>query len=247
MSVYVIAEIGSNHNGSYAQAQELIGAAAHAGADAVKFQCIPPLEPHWMPTMMLYAGARGLECSASVFDPGAVRELDELEPPWLKVASTEIVYDELLEAVAATERPVLLSTGMATFAEIDRAVRILAACDVTLLQCTVKYPTPASDVNLRAMVAMGKCFDVPVGLSDHTTSPMIPAAAAAMGASVIEKHITLDSSADGPDHKFALEPWEFRRMVRFIREIEQALGSPEKRPLEGEPIEIRGRRLAWLG
>lgn len=241
MSAYIIAEIGSNHDGDRRRAARLIEKAAHAGANAVKFQCLPNLPQDWMPWLMDEARACDLDCFATPFDVDAVQMLADLRVPFIKIASTEIVDRDLMDAAEDTSIPLIVSTGMATWDEVS----VILRPNTTLLQCTVKYPTPLSDVNLRAMVAMRERFGVHVGLSDHTTSPMIPAAAVALGATMIEKHITLDSNANGPDHGFALEPWEFRRMVQYIRDVEQALGSPEKRPLDGEPLWGRGRKLRW--
>lgn len=243
---YVTAELGSNHDGKYLQALALIDAAAGAGANAVKLQCLPPLDPAWLPKLKAFAAGLNMGLYATPFDPDAVRELADLGVPYIKIASAEIVNHELIEAAAETGIPLILSTGMATFTEIGRALEVANAGLVALLQCTTRYPAPAEQVNLHALETMRDQFDVPVGLSDHTTSTTVPAAAVALGASFIEKHITLDCRLDGPDHPYALEPNEFKTMVDNIREVEVALGDGAKAgPVDGELFEARGRRLRW--
>jgi N,N'-diacetyllegionaminate synthase len=249
MSVYVIGEAGSNHDGDVNQAVKLIEIAAEAGANAVKFQCIPPLERKWMPMLKDEAEYAGIDFLATPFDLDAVAYLDELDVPAIKIAAPELVYLELMEAAAATGRPLIISTGMATMKEIDQALttaRVLGDDDVTLLQCTTRYPTPANQINLRAMETMRDRYRIPVGLSDHSLGIAVPIAAAALGASIIEKHFTISRDLEGPDHPFAIEPHELKAMVDGIREVEQALGDGRKDgPVEGERVESRGRRLRW--
>lgn len=245
MSTYIVAEIGSNHDGLLSQAIHTIGQAVVAGASAVKFQCLPNLPHRWMHTLKACAKDKGLDFFATPFDLEAVGYLAQLGVPYIKIASIEMVDRELFDAAYDTGIPLIVSTGMATWEEISD----VALLGVTLLQCTVRYPTPPSEVNLRAMVQMQKNFGARVGLSDHTTSTTIPAAAVALGATVIEKHFTLEPHCckdwTGSDHAFALQPAEFRAMVDGIREVEQALGDGEKGPREGDPLEARGRRLQW--
>lgn len=245
---YVIAEIGSNHDGSLYQAIDLISDAKDAGADAVKFQCLPSLPRDWLPDLKPWTDEIGIDLFATPFDVEAVYYLAELGVPYLKIASVEIIRLDLIEAAAETGIPLLISTGMATLDEIKDAVITAGAPErnVTLLQCTTQYPTPPKNVHLRAMVSINRAFGLPVGLSDHSTSTTIPAAAVALGASVIEKHITLDRTSKGPDHPFALEPGEFAAMVRGIREVEEAMGDSAKAgPHIGEMVELRDRRLQW--
>lgn len=251
MSAKIVAEAGSNHDGSLDQAHRLIDEAANAGADAVKFQCLPDFPREWMPQLMEYAKTHGLDCFATPFDVDAVRELADLGVPYIKIASAEIVRDDLIATAALTGIPLILSTGMASADELeDVRGTIWDVSDVTILQCTVRYPTPPDAVNLRAMVGMGRYFDRPVGLSDHTQSIVIPAAAIALGATMIEKHLTLEPercrNPKGPDHPFALWPAAFRTMVDGIREVEAAMGDGRKDgPRDGEMVEARGRRLQW--
>ncbi len=252
---YVIAEAGSNHDGEYGRALDLIHIAADAGADAVKFQCIPPLERDWMPALKDSATNDDIDFLATPFDLDAVAYLDKLDVPAIKIAAPELVYLKLIKAAAATGRPLIISTGMATVDEIETALeRADLASDlpegahVTLLQCTTRYPTPASQINLRAMEAMRNAWNTEVGLSDHSLGIAVPIAAAALGASIIEKHFTISRDLKGPDHPFAIEPHELKAMVDGIREVEQALGDGRKDgPVEGELVENRGRRLHWVG
>jgi N,N'-diacetyllegionaminate synthase len=247
--VYIIAEAGSNHDGDFEQARNLIGAAADARADAVKFQCIPPFQRGWWPDLEARANHLGIDLLATPFDVDAVRFLADVGVPLLKIASPEIVNLPLVKAAADTGRPLLLSTGMANLGEISQALKTrdldLAEQDVALLHCTTRYPTPPAQVNLNAMETLRFVFGFPVGLSDHSEGIAIPIAAAALGARIIEKHFTLDKTLEGPDHHYALEPEELRQMVEGVRQVEQALGTREKGPQEGELVEARGRQLEW--
>jgi N,N'-diacetyllegionaminate synthase len=247
--VYIIAEAGSNHDGDFEQARNLIGAAADARADAVKFQCIPPFQRGWWPDLEARANHLGIDLIATPFDVEAVEFLADVGVPLLKIASPEIVNLPLVEAAANTGRPLLLSTGMADLGEISAALKArdldLAEQDVALLHCTTRYPTPPAQVNLNAMETLRFVFGFPVGLSDHSEGIAIPIAAAALGARIIEKHFTLDKTLEGPDHHYALEPEELRQMVEGVRQVEQALGTREKGPQEGELVEARGRQLTW--
>lgn len=244
---YIVAEIGSNHDGEIEQAYRLIDEAARAGANAVKVQCLSTFPREWMPDLMAYAERiHRIDCFATVFDISAVRVLAALDVPFIKIASVEMADRELFRAAAKTGIPLIVSTGMATWDEIDW----VASSGVTLLQCTTLYPTPPAQVNLRAMVNMREHYGLPTGLSDHTAGIAVPIAAAALGASMIEKHITLEpercKNPHGPDHAFALWPSALRAMVDGIREVEQAMGDGEKNgPVDGEPFELRGRRLQW--
>jgi N,N'-diacetyllegionaminate synthase len=165
--------------------------------------------------------------------------LADLGLEMIKVPSGEITNLPYLRAVGRLCKPVIMSTGMADLGEIEDALNILvdsgtARSEITLLQCNTEYPTPYPDVNLRAMVTLREAFKVPVGYSDHTLGIEVPIAAVALGASVIEKHLTLDKNMLGPDHRASLEPDEFKRMVLAIRNIEAALGSGIKKASESE-------------
>jgi N,N'-diacetyllegionaminate synthase len=257
--VYVIAEAGSNHNRDLDTAKRLIDVAAEAGADAVKFQTYSgsriysrkarsayleqfgktpaelleeiSLPREWQADLAEHAARREVAFFSSPFDHDAVDELAELGVPLLKIASGEIVDLPLIRKAAATGIPLIISTGMATLAEIEDALRAAeeaGAPAVGLLQCASVYPAPAERINLRAMETLRSAFGVPAGLSDHTMGIAVPIAAAALGAAMIEKHITLDRSMSGPDHSFATEPDELAAMVRGIRDAEGALGNGRK-------------------
>jgi sialic acid synthase SpsE len=275
---YVIAEAGANHNRDLGVARELIDVAAAAGADAVKFQTysgatlyskktprfkylapITDMAPtelleeislprEWQGELASYARSLGLEFMSTPFDFDAVRELDALDVPALKIASFEIVDLPLIQAAAATGRPLLISTGMTVLGEIEDALRAAeeaGAPAVGLMQCTSVYPAPVETINLRAMATMERALGVPAGLSDHSLGIAVPIAAAALGAAFVEKHYTLSRDMAGPDHPFALEPDELRAMVTGIREAQAALGSGRKEgptPEEREEMFALGRR-----
>lgn len=163
--------------------------------------------------------------------------LVEIGVPALKIDSAAVVYYSLLRKAAGTGLPVILSTGGSTLGEVEKALEVLAEHGnppVAVLHCTTAYPAPPNQINLRAMATLRAAFGLPTGYSDHSEGIVIPIAAAALGATVIEKHFTLDRNLPGPDHKASLEPQELRQMVEAIRKVEQALGVPRKRPTELE-------------
>ena len=178
-----------------------------------------------------YCDSIGIQYLSAPFDIPSVEFLGSLKLPWMKVPSGEITNLPYLEALAKTGRPVVMSTGMCEMGEIEAAIRVLrehGTSDIRLLHCNTEYPTPFADVNLRAMETMRRAFGVEVGYSDHTKGIEVPIAAVALGATIIEKHFTLNRNMEGPDHKASLEPDELAAMVSAIRNIEQALGSGEK-------------------
>lgn len=195
----------------------------------------------------------GIGFLSTPFDLVSLRFLLGLGMDFLKVPSGEITNLPFLREVAASGLSVLLSTGMSTLGEVRRAVGVLMDVpqviadgrSVTVLQCNTQYPTPFSDVNLRAMPAMGRELGLPFGYSDHTPGIEVPVAAVALGATVIEKHFTLSRSLPGPDHKASLEPSELRAMVSAIRNVEEALGSESKEvsPSERDNIAVARRSL----
>ena len=181
----------------------------------------------WQPKLKAVAEGLGLHCFSTPFDDTAVDFLEAMNVPAHKIASFELVDTGLLRKVAATGKPVIMSTGMATLAEIDEAVRTLreAGCtQLALLKCTSAYPSLPEDMDLRSIPHLAEAFGVPVGLSDHTLSIAVPVAAVALGACIIEKHLTLRRSDGGPDAAFSLEPHEFKAMVDAVRVAEKALG-----------------------
>jgi N-acetylneuraminate synthase len=181
----------------------------------------------WQPKLKAVADELGLQLFSSPFDPTAVDFLERMNVPAYKVASLELVDLPLIEKIARTGKPILMSTGLATLAEIEEALtaaRSAGATDIVLLKCTSAYPAPAEEMNLRTIPHLAAAFGVPVGLSDHTLGIAVPVAAVAVGARVIEKHFTLSRADPGPDSAFSLEPAEFRAMVEAVRTVEQALG-----------------------
>jgi N,N'-diacetyllegionaminate synthase len=258
---FVVAEAGANHNRDLGMGKELIDVAAEAGADAVKFQTYSAetlyskttpkftylektttkdtwqlikdieLPREWQADLQAWAHKRGIMFFSSPFDYRAVDELDALGVPAFKIASFEIVDLPLIGYAAAKGRPMILSTGLATYEDIHDAVdacRRAGNNDLVLLQCASLYPAPPARINLRAMETMRRAFGVPVGLSDHTTGIHVAGAAVAMGACTVEKHFTLSRTLPGPDHPFAIEPGELKAMMRQIRDVEAALGDGQK-------------------
>jgi sialic acid synthase SpsE len=275
---YVIAEVGANHNRDLDTARRLIDVAADAGANAVKFQTYSghtlystktprfeylgdlgarpahelleeiSLPRDWQPLLAQHCRELGIEFLSSPFDRQAVDELDALDVAALKIASFELVDHGLLRYAAATGRPLILSTGMATLAEIDEALQVArgaGASQIALLQCASLYPSPPSIMNLRTIPAMNAAFRVPVGLSDHTMGTHLASASVALGAALIEKHFTLDRTMTGPDHAFAIEPDELEELVAHVRDVEAALGDGVKRgpsPEEAYEMYAKARR-----
>jgi pseudaminic acid synthase len=181
----------------------------------------------WQPKLKAIANEIGLDCFSSPFDPTAVDFLESMGVPAYKIASPEIIDIPLIEKIARTRKPIILSTGMATLDEIEEAVsaaRKAGAQQIILLKCTSAYPAPPEEMNLRTIPAMAERFQVAVGLSDHTLGTIVPIAAVSLGACMIEKHLTLSRSVPGPDSSFSLEPDEFANMVKGARVAEKALG-----------------------
>jgi pseudaminic acid synthase len=192
------------------------------------------------------AKSRGMLFFSSAYDESAVDYLEKHDVPAYKIASFELVHLPLLRHVAKTKKPIVLSTGMATLAEVEEGLETLEAAgcrDVILLHCCSSYPADPSDVNLAAMKTLAQAFNRPVGFSDHTVGSAVPIAAVALGACMIEKHYTNDSSRAGPDHRFSADKAELERMVRGIRDTEAAIGTGRKRmsPSEAEN-RLVGRR-----
>lgn len=258
--VMVVAEAGINHDGSLSIARDLVCAAVEAGADAVKFQTFNADELG-APDLVRYEFSRGDWIDLAGFcrrkgilffsTPFDCESVDLLDPlvPCFKIASGEITNTLLLRYVAEKEKPVILSTGMATLTEIVKATEELHGIPIIGLHCVSAYPAPVDEMNLKAMVASTWPFRY-TGLSDHSLSLVVPAAAVALGAVMIEKHLTVGV---GPDHHMSLNPVEFRQMVNNIREVESALGDGRKRVMPSEEETRRrarrdpktGRRPAW--
>ena len=203
----------------------------------------------WQPKLQIVARELGLELFASAFDPTAVDFLERMQAPVHKIASPELVDIPLIEKVARTGKPLILSTGMASLAEIEEAVaaaRKAGAAQICLLKCTSAYPAQPEHANLRTMADLAAHFEVPVGLSDHTLGCETVIAAVALGACIIEKHFTASRSAPGPDSAFSLEPDEFREMANAIRTTERSLGSIHYGATPSELAMLKFRRSLFI-
>jgi len=272
MSVYIIAEAGVNHNGSFELACRLADAAKEAGADCVKYQTfksenlvskdaqkaeyqkkttgdssqqdmLKKLELSYDSFVRLkeYCNKIGICFLSTPFDFESIDFLKSLDMPFWKIPSGEVTNYPYLVALAKTGKPVVMSTGMCEMNEIADAIKVLkdnGTKDIKLLHCNTEYPTPFEDVNLIAMKTMREAFGVEVGYSDHTKGIEVPIAAVALGATIIEKHFTLDRNMEGPDHKASLEPQELKQMVCSIRNIEKAIGTGDKTPSASEKKNI---------
>ena len=262
---YVIGEIGLNHNGSVDLAKKLIDVAADAGAQAVKFQkrtpdiSTPehmkntPRETPWGEMTYLeyryrvefdrdqyveigdYATLRGLDWFASPWDVPAVEFLEDLNVVAHKVASASVTDLDMLAALAATGKPIILSTGMSTMEQIDKAVEVLGTDNLVILHATSTYPLPPEEANIRMITTLREAYPgIPIGYSGHERGLQISLAAVALGATAVERHITLDRAMWGSDHAASLEPTGFEHLVRDIRVIEEALGDGVKKVFPGE-------------
>lgn len=203
----------------------------------------------WQPALKEVADRHGVEFFSSPFDPTAVEFLEGLDVPCYKIASAEIVDIGLIRLVAATGKPIIISTGMATLSEIDEAVvaaREAGAQDIVLLKCTSAYPADPAEINLSTIPHMAATFDCPVGLSDHTLGIAVPVAATAFGAVVIEKHMTLRRADGGPDSGFSLEPDDLAEMIRQVRVAELARGRISYDPTEQESATRSLRRSLFV-
>jgi N,N'-diacetyllegionaminate synthase len=267
---YVIAEIGSNHNGDMDLCRRLIDAASEAGADAVKFQSWTEstliakeeydrnpeysdkkkhfgslremvrayqLTPDQHRVAHSYCAERGVAFCSTPFAPEEVDLLDELDVPFFKIASMDLVHLPLLTYTARKGRPMVISTGMATMGEIERAVATIRAAGndrIVLLHCISIYPPDHETIHLRNMATLAQAFNVPVGFSDHSLGVSIPLAAIALGACVIEKHFTLDKDMEGWDHAISADPPELRTIVSDGLNVFRALGSTQRTVSEAE-------------
>lgn len=203
----------------------------------------------WHPMLFAEANKIGIDCFSTPFDETAVDFLEQFDPPYHKIASFELIHHPLLRKVAETGRPVILSTGMATFEEIAAAVEILRknGCkDLALLKCTSSYPASPSEANLARIPHMAEAFGCLAGLSDHTMGIAVPVAAVALGARIIEKHFCKSRSEQGPDSAFSLEPDEFSAMVAAVRIAEQAVGKARYERTPGEAAGLAFRRSLFF-
>lgn len=279
--VFIVAEAGINHNGNEETALKMVEAAAQNGADAIKFQSFrtehliapdagAPSQVREGTRTTLFEFFKSLELSAeahrnlkrradslglvflsTAFDLEMADLLEDIGVPAFKIASGDITHFPLLQHVAAKGRPVILSTGASTFAEVHDAVECLrgsGAGPLALLHCVSAYPANPEELNLRAIQTMRKAFDLPVGFSDHTADSMFSLAAVAAGACILERHFTLDRGMPGPDQALSMDPDELRHAVEQIRLLQAALGDGVKRPSPGEmDSRVLGRRSVVAG
>jgi len=262
--VFVIAEIGINHEGSVETCVRMVDAAKAAGADAVKLQTIDPdknyvrgteshrifsqacLDREQTAEVFAYARTSGVACFTTVGDFETLSWVDRLEPVAHKISSGLLTHTALIRQAAATGRPIILSTGMSDETEIDAALAAVSGrAPAILLQCTSIYPAPDNSLNLRAIGWMAERFGVPCGFSDHSLGTDVAPMAVAAGAVCIEKHLTLDPSREGFDHPISLGPQEFRQMVDSIRRTQLILGV-EGKPLTDELRQARSRYLRCI-
>ena len=267
---FIIAEIGSNHNGDMKLCKKLIDSAKQCGADAVKFQSWSKsslisraeyqrntnyadkkkhfgsleemvekyqltAEQHY--EVKKYCDKKSITFLSSCFSKEEVDLLNELNVPAFKISSMDVIHTPLLQYVASKNKPIIISTGMATLGEIERAVHTLkngGASSIALLHCISIYPPAYESINLRNMKMLNRAFDVPVGFSDHSLGTTIPLAAIALGADIIEKHFTLDKKLDGWDHAISADPSELEIIVREGKNIFSALGSSTRFVTESE-------------
>ncbi len=214
-----------------------------AGENESQFDMVKKLELSFQDFRVIkeYCHSKDILFLSTPFDLDSIDFLQSIDIPFWKIPSGEITNLPYLLKIANTGKDIILSTGMCELHEIREAVKILktgGAGEITLLHCNTEYPTPMCDVNLRAMMTLKNEFNLQVGYSDHTVGIEIPIAAVAMGATVIEKHFTLDKNMEGPDHRASLEPYELTSMVRAIRNIEQAMGNGVKAPSSSEKKNI---------
>ncbi len=262
--VFNICEIGSNYNDSLDCAFDYLSAAKAAGADAVKFQTLRKdklvaprvyvngawvenpvymgfvsleLPDEWHFELKRRADELGIEFFSTPFYLEAVDLMERVGVRTYKIASGDISFVPLLQAVGETRKRVIVSTGASDLSDIEKALNVLTlsgARDITLLHCVANYPPRWEEMNLRAITTLKNAFGLPVGISDHSPGSLVPIAAVALGAVVVEKHVTFDRTQAGPDHPFAMTMAEFAEMTGSLRKLEQALGNGVKLPVVSE-------------
>ncbi len=271
---FIVAEIGSNHDNSFSKALKLIDKAKDSGADAVKFQIFSAekhyskytpgfkylkkkntynliksleIDRRWIKDLKKYCDKKKIIFFASPCDSNAVKILNKLKVPIYKVASFDITDLDLIKNIARTKKPIILSTGMSDERDISDAIKVSKKNGnkkIILLQCTSLYPAPKNIANLQSIKTMRDNYKVLTGYSDHTLDNDAVLISICLGSKVLERHFTLSKKLKGPDHKFALEPSEFKEMVRKIRLFETMLGKGEKKGPRREELEmyLKGRR-----
>jgi N-acetylneuraminate synthase len=262
--VFIVAEIGLNHNGSLELAKKLIDSAVSAGCDAVKFQkrtpekCVPRDQWHverdtpWGRMTYIdyrykvelgvdeyreidrYCRDQKIQWFASCWDEDAVNFLEQFDPPCYKIASASLTDDSLLRHHRRAERPLITSTGMSTLEQIDHAVEVLGLRDLILLHATSTYPSDLGELNLRVIPRLRERYGIPIGYSGHEVGLYTTLAAAVLGACVVERHITLDRAMWGSDQAASVEPQGFARLVKDIRAVESSLGDGVKKVYDSE-------------
>jgi len=272
--VYIIAEIGINHNGDLDIAKQLIDASVEAGCDAVKFQkrtpelCVPEDQRDKMrhtpwgyisymeyrekvefdhdqfSEIVDYCAKNKIDWQASAWDEPSVDFLEKFNPIAHKVASASLTDADLLKKMRDQGRPIILSTGMSEMEQIESAVDIVGTDDLILAHCTSSYPCPPGELNLRMIETLRDKYPCPVGYSGHEVGLPTTIAAVTLGASLIERHITLDRAMWGSDQAASVEPAGLRRLVRYIRVVEEALGDGIKTVYESEKSSIDKLRRA---
>jgi N,N'-diacetyllegionaminate synthase len=265
-SVFVIAEVGINHDGNMETAKELISAAKDSGADAVKlqtyltqkrvpadspvFELLKNCELSFEQTKELFLFGRdlGVLMFSTPFDDESVDFLESIDCPVYKVASFDSVNKSLLRKIGKTGKPVIMSTGMTNIDELAAAWKALggnddgSGCDLALLHCVSSYPTPVEEANLSLIPLLKSLHGGPIGYSDHTIGVEIPVMAVAAGAKIIEKHFTLDTQAEGPDHAISANPETLEKMITGIRRMERIFGKNEMRIRDVEKDIVPYRR-----
>jgi len=269
---YIVAEIGINHSGDLETARRLIDAAVHAGVDAVKLQkrtpelCVPPDQQTQMrdtpwgyityleyrhhvefgreayAAIDVHCREKEVDWFVSVWDEPSVDFMETFEPPCYKIPSAALTDESLLRRLRQTGRPLILSTGMSTMEQIERAVALLDRSHLLLTHATSSYPCEPEELNLRAIETLRRKFDVPVGYSGHEVGLIPSAVAVALGACLVERHITLDRALWGSDQAASVEPGGFERLVKYIRVTELALGDGVKRVYDSEVATLRKLR-----
>lgn len=271
--VYIVAEIGINHNGSLETAKRLIDAAVLAGCNAVKFQkrtpelCVPPEQRDKMRqtpwgyisymeyrykvefgyeeyrTIAEYCREREIAWLSSCWDEPSVDFMEQFNPIAYKIPSAAVTDTNLIRYLRKTGRPLILSTGMSTMDEIKAAVELTGAKNLLITHCTSTYPCPPEELNLRVINVLKKTFNCPIGYSGHEVGLPTTVAAVAMGACLIERHITLDRAMWGSDQAASVEPGGFARLVKYIRVVEAAQGDGIKKVYDSElPVRAKLRR-----
>jgi len=264
MKTYIIAEIGINHNGSLEIAKKLIDLSVVAGCNAVKFQkrnpdvCVPEHQKQQMretpwgrmsyieykyrmefgkaeyDEIDTYCRERDIEWSASPWDVDSLNFLLQYDVPWIKIPSAMITNEALVRATANTGKKIIFSTGMSTYEEIDQVIEWLHGCEKIMLHCNSSYPAPLEDLNLKCIQTLKEKYNCEVGYSGHEFRLGTSVAAVYLGATCVERHITLDRTMWGTDHMSSIEPQGLIKLVRGVRELEIALGDGIKRVTKGE-------------